>query len=148
MRAYIVPEFGASGSIAERPIPQPEEGQILVRVKAAALNAMDPLVPTGMFRDWLEHRLPITPGSDYAGTVEAVGPGVVGLAVGDEVFGDLREALRGGGELRRVHDRERRPGGEATDRALGRGSRGHPSRGRARPSRPSTPAGSARATRS
>src|SRR5262245_18206725 len=89
MRAYIVPEFGAHGTVSERPVPEPAEGQLLVRVKAAGVNAMDPIFAAGMYKDFMEHRLPMTPGSDYAGTVEAAGPGVTGFEAGDEVYGDV-----------------------------------------------------------
>jgi NADPH2:quinone reductase len=99
MRAYIVPEFGAPGTIAERPIPDPGEGQLLVRVKAAAVNAMDPMITAGMLKDWMEHRLPLTPGSDYAGTVAGLGPGVSDFAVGDEVFGDVGKPYAGEGSF-------------------------------------------------
>jgi NADPH:quinone reductase-like Zn-dependent oxidoreductase len=47
MRAFIVPEFGEPGSVGERPKPEPEAGQLLVRVKAAGVNAMDPIYRAG-----------------------------------------------------------------------------------------------------
>jgi NADPH:quinone reductase-like Zn-dependent oxidoreductase len=99
MRALIVPEFGTPGTIAERPTPEPAEGEVLVNVKAAGVNAMDPIFASGVYKDFMEHRLPLTPGSDYAGTVEAIGPGVSGIAVGDEVFGDVGKAHAGDGSF-------------------------------------------------
>ena len=99
MRAYIVPEFGDPGSIGERPKPEPGEGQLLIRVKAAGVNAMDPVFRGGWFKDYMEHRLPLTPGTDYAGTVEAVGPGVTDFAPGDEVFGDVGKPYVGEGSF-------------------------------------------------
>ena len=87
MRAFIVPRFGDVGAVGDRPKPEPGEGQLLVRVRAAGVNAMDPIIRGGFAKDFMEHRLPITPGMDYAGTVESVGPGVEGFAVGDEIFG-------------------------------------------------------------
>ena len=83
MRAFLVPEFGAQGYVGERPKPEPGDGQILVRVRAAGVNAMDPIIRGGFAKDFMEHRLPLTLGLDYAGTVEELGPGVEGLAVGD-----------------------------------------------------------------
>lgn len=97
MRAYSILEFGAAGAVSERAIPEPGEGEILVRVHAAGVNAMDPFLGTGMYQSFMEHRLPITPGGDYAGTVEALGPGVEGLAIGDEVFGDVGKSYAGEG---------------------------------------------------
>jgi NADPH:quinone reductase-like Zn-dependent oxidoreductase len=97
MRAYSIPQFGADGAVSQRAIPEPGEGEILVRVHAAGVNAMDPFYGTGRYQSFMEHRLPITPGNDYAGTVEALGPGVEGLAIGDEVFGDVGKAYAGEG---------------------------------------------------
>jgi NADPH:quinone reductase-like Zn-dependent oxidoreductase len=99
MRAFMVPEFGAAGGVGVRPIPEPAEGEVLVKVKAASVNAMDPVYRSGAFKDFMEHRLPLTPGIDYAGTVTAVGPGVTGISVGDEVFGEVGKAYVGEGSF-------------------------------------------------
>jgi len=99
MRAFMVPEFGAAGGVGERAIPEPAEGEILVKVRAASVNAMDPVYRSGAFKDYMEHRLPLTPGIDYAGTVTAVGPGVTGVAVGDEVFGEVGKPYVGEGSF-------------------------------------------------
>lgn len=97
MRAFAVPEFNGAGSVVERPVPTPDEGQVLVRVRAAGVNPMDPFVVSGVMSGMLEHRLPIVPGFDYAGTVEALGPGVSGLKVGDEVYGAVGKSFFGEG---------------------------------------------------
>jgi NADPH:quinone reductase-like Zn-dependent oxidoreductase len=97
MRAFIVPQFGETGAIGERAKPEPGEGQLLVRVRAAGVNAMDPIIRAGFAKDFMEHRLPLTLGLDYAGTVEAVGPGVEGFAPGDEVFGAVGKPYFGEG---------------------------------------------------
>jgi NADPH:quinone reductase len=97
MRSYAVTEFGTPGSIIDRPIPQAEDGQILVRVQAAGVNAMDPILASGVARGFMEHRMPLTPGIEYAGVVEAVGPGVEGVAVGDSVFGAVGKPYFGDG---------------------------------------------------
>ena len=97
MRAFIVPQFGATGAIGERAKPEPGEGQLLIRVRAAGVNAMDPIIRAGFAKDFMEHRLPLTLGLDYAGTVEAVGRGVEGFAPGDEVFGAVGKPFFGEG---------------------------------------------------
>jgi NADPH:quinone reductase-like Zn-dependent oxidoreductase len=58
--------------------PSPGEGEVLVRVHAAALTR-DEL-------DWVTSRLPAIPSYELSGTIAALGPGVSGLAVGDEVW--------------------------------------------------------------
>jgi NADPH2:quinone reductase len=97
MRAFIVPQFGDVGAVGERAKPEAGEGQLLVRVRAAGVNAMDPIIRAGFAKDFMEHRLPLTLGLDYAGTVEAVGPGVEGFAPGDEVFGAVGKPFFGEG---------------------------------------------------
>ena len=67
--------------------PDPERGQIRVRVRAAAANAMDWKIRRGEMRMLSGFRFPRGLGHDFAGVVEAVGPGVERLNVGDEVFG-------------------------------------------------------------
>jgi NADPH:quinone reductase-like Zn-dependent oxidoreductase len=97
MRAFVVEQFGAVGSLGDKPKPEPGEGQLLVRVRDAGVNAMDPIFRAGFAKDFMEHRFPLTPGLDYAGTVESVGPGVEGFEVGDEVFGSVGKPYAGEG---------------------------------------------------
>jgi NADPH:quinone reductase-like Zn-dependent oxidoreductase len=62
-----------------------------VRVKATSVNPVDWKVREGYLQGAYPHHLPIIPGWDVAGVVEAVGPAVTtGLAVGDEVYGYVR----------------------------------------------------------
>lgn len=67
--------------------PEPGRGQIRVRVCAAAANPMDWKIRRGEMRMISGFRFPRGLGHDFAGVVEAVGPGVERLKVGDEVFG-------------------------------------------------------------
>jgi NADPH2:quinone reductase len=66
----------------EVPDPSPGEGQALVRVEAAGLNYIDVYFRTGLYKS---PAMPFIPGQEAAGTVEAVGPGVTEVAVGDRV---------------------------------------------------------------
>lgn len=67
--------------------PAPGDGEVLVRVRASSVNPIDGAVVSGMLKPYAAHVYPLTLGRDFAGTVEAVGDAVVGLALGDEVFG-------------------------------------------------------------
>src|SRR5438876_12342215 len=71
--------------VVDRPDPQPGHGQVLVRMKAWSLNYRDLLVVTGAHNPRM--KLPMTPLSDGAGEVIAVGPGVTRFNSGDRVAG-------------------------------------------------------------
>ena len=66
----------------EIPTPRPGPGQVLVQLKAAALNHRDVWIRLGM---QMADRLPLIPGSDGAGLVAEVGPGVAQVKVGDVI---------------------------------------------------------------
>ena len=69
----------------ERPVPG--DGQILVRVRAAGINPSEAVIRTGAVAELFPSTFPSGQGSDLAGFIEEVGPGVDGLAPGDEVIG-------------------------------------------------------------
>lgn len=69
----------------ERPVPGP--GQVLVRVKAAAINPGEIAIREGRMHDRWPATFPSGQGSDLAGVVEEVGDGVDAFGVGDEVLG-------------------------------------------------------------
>ena len=91
--AAVVGEFGGPGQlhVRELPMPTPGRGEILVRVKAAAVNPIDTRRRTGYGRRLMSvigaARLPLVLGNDFAGTVCAVGRGVTAFREGDAVFG-------------------------------------------------------------
>jgi NADPH:quinone reductase-like Zn-dependent oxidoreductase len=87
MRAFALDGFGQPGSIHELPDPEPAEKEVRVRLAAASINPFDNAVLKGYLKDRMEHRFPLIPCSDLAGTVDALGAGVDGFAVGDSVFG-------------------------------------------------------------
>lgn len=71
-------------ALAERPVPVPQRGEILVRVKAASLNYRDLAVLSGTYLPNLP--LPYVPVSDACGVVEAVGEGVTRFKAGERVI--------------------------------------------------------------
>jgi NADPH:quinone reductase-like Zn-dependent oxidoreductase len=67
--------------------PKPGPGKVLVRVKAAGINPGEASIRKGLFAERWPATFPSGQGSDLAGVVEEVGPGVANVAVGDEVIG-------------------------------------------------------------
>ena len=86
-KACRVHRFGPPDVITleDFPPPAPGAGEVLVRVKAAGVGPWDAWIRAG--KSALPQPLPLTLGSDLAGVVEAVGPGVANVAPGDAVFG-------------------------------------------------------------
>lgn len=83
MKAIRIHSYGGAEAmqIEDLATPNPGEGEALVRVAAAGVNFMDIYQRTGMY----QVPLPSTMGVEAAGTVEALGPGTGGVAVGDRV---------------------------------------------------------------
>ena len=75
----------------ELPRPTPKEGEVLVRVGAAALNPIDTYIRSGAVN--MPRPTPFIPGCDFAGTVQAVGPGVKPFKPGDRVWGSNQGLL-------------------------------------------------------
>jgi NADPH:quinone reductase-like Zn-dependent oxidoreductase len=87
MMAWRVHEFGPPETMQfERvPVPIPGPGEVLVKVRAAGVGPWDGWIRAG--RSALPQPLPLTLGSDLSGEVQAVGPDVSDLHVGDQVYG-------------------------------------------------------------
>jgi NADPH:quinone reductase len=105
MKAIVITEPGGADVLEEqkRPMPEPGPSQIRVRVRTSALNRADLLQRRGMYPA-PPGVAPDVPGLEYAGEVDAVGPGAGLWAVGSRVMG-----IVGGGsyaEYLCVHERE------------------------------------------
>lgn len=87
MKAAYIEQTGGPESIiyGELPDPTPGAGEVLVRVGAASVNPIDTYVRAGLVG--AELPVPFVVGSDFAGTVEAVGEGVTNWHPGDDVWG-------------------------------------------------------------
>jgi NADPH:quinone reductase-like Zn-dependent oxidoreductase len=81
-------------ALVDKPVPEPGENEVLVRLKAATLNYRDLLTVKGGYGS--RQKFPLVPVSDGAGVVERVGPGVREFAAGDRVIGSFFESWIGG----------------------------------------------------
>jgi NADPH:quinone reductase-like Zn-dependent oxidoreductase len=97
MKAVRIHRYGGPQVLTyeDAPRPEPAAGEVLVRVRAAGVNPVDWRVRAGYAREYLKHSLPLIPGWDVAGVVEATGPGVSRWTPGDEVYGGLDLARDG-----------------------------------------------------
>lgn len=89
-------------TLVDRPAPEPARGEVRVRVRATAINRADLLQRMGAYPAPADAPADI-PGLEYAGEVDALGPGVERLAVGDRVFG----LVGGGGYAEQLVSHER-----------------------------------------
>ncbi|HET9948536.1 MAG TPA: zinc-binding dehydrogenase [Longimicrobiales bacterium] len=87
MRAAVFSEFGGPEVVEVRkvPVPDPGPGEVRVKVEAAAMNHLDLWVRRGLP---IETPMPHIGGSDIAGVIDAVGPGVVAAPAGTRVVVD------------------------------------------------------------
>jgi NADPH2:quinone reductase len=85
MQAWFCDTLYGVGALQwrEAPTPEPGPGEVRIAVAAASLNFPDLLIVEGKYQ--MKPALPFVPGSEYAGTVEAVGEGVRHLKAGDRV---------------------------------------------------------------
>jgi NADPH2:quinone reductase len=89
MKAILCTRFGGPDDLELKELPDPAAGagEIVVAVKAAALNFFDTLIIAGKY----QHKppFPFSPASEFAGTVESVGAGVTAFRPGDRVLGHM-----------------------------------------------------------
>jgi len=89
MKALLCTHYGPPEELSLADIPEPNAGpgEVVVRVKAAALNFFDTLIISGKY----QHKppFPFSPAAEFAGEVEAVGHGVADFKPGDRVIGNI-----------------------------------------------------------
>jgi D-arabinose 1-dehydrogenase-like Zn-dependent alcohol dehydrogenase len=91
MKAIRIHNYGGPEVLhyEDAPRPEPQAGEVLVRVHAAGVNPIDWKVREGHMKDFWPHKLPLILGWDLSGTIEAVGPGPAAAGrfkIGDEVY--------------------------------------------------------------
>lgn len=85
MKAIRVHTFGGPEvlTLEDIPDPKPGAGQVVIRVQAIGVNPVDTYIRAGIYGN---RTMPYIPGSDAAGTIEAVGPSIHQLKPGDRVY--------------------------------------------------------------
>jgi len=83
MRAVELPGIGAPLRLTQRPIPQPGPGEVRVRIEACGVCGSDVFLQKGGFGEAVS--LPVIPGHEAAGVVDALGDGVADFVLGDQV---------------------------------------------------------------
>jgi alcohol dehydrogenase len=88
MKAFVLERFGKKRTlrVADTPIPELRDDEVLVEVNAAGVNLLDSKIRDGEFRLILPYPLPLILGHDVAGVVVKVGPHVRQFKPGDEVY--------------------------------------------------------------
>jgi len=89
MKALLCKRYGGPDDLSVEEIadPVPSEGEAAVRVRAVALNFFDTLIIAGKYQT--KPAMPFSPGAEFAGVVDSVGPGVTTVKAGDRVLGYL-----------------------------------------------------------
>ena len=97
MKAVRFSEYGDPSVLRyeDVDVPVPGAGQVRIRVAATSFNGVDGNIRGGFMQGPIPVQLPHTPGIDVSGTVDALGEGVDGVAVGDQVIGFLPMAGTG-----------------------------------------------------
>ena len=87
MRTVLCKNYGPPESlvIEDVPTPEPAAGEVLIDVRASALNFPDVLMIQGKYQS--QPPMPFSPGGEFSGVISAVGADVRDWQVGDEVFG-------------------------------------------------------------
>ncbi|KAF3947070.1 hypothetical protein CMV_026746 [Castanea mollissima] len=96
---HAVQYFGYGGGTSglkhvEVPVPIPKKDELVLKLEATSLNAADWKVQKGMVRPFWPRKFPHIPGTDVAGEVVEVGPGVKSFKVGDKVVAVNSLAVR------------------------------------------------------
>nr|WP_314896102.1 NADP-dependent oxidoreductase [uncultured Flavobacterium sp.] len=88
MKAFIINKYSKQGGLqlADMPVPEVKENDVLVEVHASGLNLLDSKIKAGEFKMILPYKLPLILGHDVAGVITKVGKNVKKFKVGDEIY--------------------------------------------------------------
>ena len=109
MRALRYPQFGEPHILREDVVddPRPADDELLIDVCASSVNPADWKIGLGWGAGLFDVTLPFTPGSDFSGTVAALGSAVRGFRIGQRVYG-AEPPPRGGAFAERIAVTDRR----------------------------------------
>jgi NADPH:quinone reductase-like Zn-dependent oxidoreductase len=89
VKALAIRRYNAPMEMMELPRPVPGPRELLVRVRAAGVNPLDFKIRDGLVKVLLPYSFPLILGTDLAGDVEAIGPGVTKFKLGDAIYSRL-----------------------------------------------------------
>jgi len=91
MKAVLLKSYGDIDQfiVGDVPEPVPHAGEVLIKIETSAVNPFDLILRQGFMAQFIPLELPAILGGDAAGTITAVGAGVIRLKVGDRVVGDF-----------------------------------------------------------
>lgn len=95
MNAAFIEEYGGPEKVINGKLPKPEpgEGEVLVRIKAAGVNPVDAFIVQGLAKEALPAEFPAIPGWDMAGVVEENGHAARRFKTGDEIYAYVRRPI-------------------------------------------------------
>jgi NADPH:quinone reductase len=97
MKAVVIDQFGGPATVRDVPMPDPQPGEVLIKVQAAGVNPYDEKVRAGAVQGRLPYEFPLILGFDLAGTVVRVPAGSSRFRPGEAVFGEVfKPVLRDG----------------------------------------------------
>jgi len=93
MKAFVVDKYVKNGPLRLADVSEPEmqDNDVLVQIQAAGVNLIDSKIRDGEFKAILPYRVPFILGHDVAGVIVKIGPKVMRLKVGDEVYSRPRD---------------------------------------------------------
>lgn len=97
MKVFEVEQYGKKRALTrlDRPTPVPNEHEVLVEIRAAAVNLLDSKIRDGEFKVLLPYKTPFALGHDLAGVITHVGARVTKFKIGDEVYARPRDHHQG-----------------------------------------------------
>jgi NADPH2:quinone reductase len=95
MKAIVIDEFGGPDKLreAELETPEPGPGEVRIRLSHTSVNPVDWKIREGRLQTRFPHEFPLIVGWDAAGTVDKLGEGASGFAVGDRVYAYCRKPV-------------------------------------------------------